>query len=176
MRNRQGQRCGRNSVFNKRGQSGYNNEHRSLRAISGLKRNDFVAGESFVECDFDLTPIGYKYGAKPQKTYVYKADKELLTLAKEAGVEKSGKFGCGDIFLADREKKEFFKETFGICEFDMETGAIASVCHECNIPLLSIRKISDTADDISSENYREMNDRAEGDLADILERIIEKIK
>lgn len=145
-------------------------------AISGLKRNDFVAGESFVECDFDLTPIGYKYGAKPQKTYVYKADKELLTLTKEAGVEKSGKFGCGDIFLADREKKEFFKETFGICEFDMETGAIASVCHECNIPLLSIRKISDTADDISSENYREMNDRAEGDLADILERIIEKIK
>ena len=58
----------------------------------------------------------------------------------------------------------------------METGAIASVCHECNIPLLSIRKISDTADDISSENYREMNDRAEGDLADILERIIKKIK
>ncbi len=145
-------------------------------AISGLKRDDFIAGESFVECDFDLTPIGYKYGAKPQKTYIYEADRNLLSLAKECGVEKSGKFGCGDIFLADKEKKEFFKETFGICEFDMETGAIASVCSECGIPFLSIRKISDTADDMSSDEYCEMNNRAEGDLVDILERVIKKIK
>lgn len=145
-------------------------------AISGLKRDDFIAGESFVECDFDLTPIGYKYGEKPQKTYIYEADRELLGLAKECGAEKSGKFGCGDIFLADKEKKQFFKETFGICEFDMETGAIASVCHECGVPLLSIRKISDTADDMSGGDYKEMNDKAEGDLVDILERIIEKIE
>lgn len=141
-------------------------------AVSGLCKDDLVAGESFIECDFDLTAIGYAPGAKPQKTFVYEADKALLELAKEAGVEKSGKFGCGDIFLADREKKKFFKDTFGICEFDMETGAIASVCHETGTPFLSIRQISDNADDASSVEYTETNNMKKPDLTNVLERII----
>ena len=31
-------------------------------AISGLRRGDFVAGTSFRECDFDLTPLGRPLG------------------------------------------------------------------------------------------------------------------
>ena len=34
-------------------------------AISGVRRGDFVLGSSFVECDFDMTVLGYKLGEKP---------------------------------------------------------------------------------------------------------------
>lgn len=141
-------------------------------AVSGLVKDDIVAGESFIECDFDLTAIGYAPGAKPQKTYIYETPRYLIDLAQKAGVSKFGKFGCGDIFLADKVKKDFFKATFGICEFDMETGAIASVCHESNTPYLSIRQISDTADDTSPEDYTNTNNMKKTDLTGILERIV----
>ena len=57
----------------------------------------------------------------------------------------------------------------------METAAIASVCYFDNIPFLSIRKISDTADDTAETDYREMNDLCEMDLTKVLSEIIEKI-
>lgn len=141
-------------------------------AISGLAKDDIIVGESFVECDFDLTAIGYAPGAKPQETYIYETPQSLIDLAEKAGVAKAGKFGCGDIFLADKAKKNFFKETFGICEFDMETAAVASVCHESGVPYLSIRQISDTADDTSPEDYTNTNNMKKADLTHVLEQII----
>ena len=50
----------------------------------------------------------------------------------------------------------------------METAAIACVCDKCGVPFLSVRKISDDADDSSGEDYREMNSKAESHLSDIL--------
>lgn len=144
-------------------------------AVSGLAREDFAAAESFIECDFDLSPIGYPLGKKPQTVWKYYADEKLLDIAREIGNIKVCPFGTGDFFLADKDIKHKYKETFGICEFDMETAAIASVCHECSIPLLSIRKISDTADDVGGETYREMNNREELDLTYILMQVIEKL-
>ena len=138
-------------------------------AISKVRRGDIVAGESFTECDFDLTAIGYDLGAKPDgDVSVHKADKELLQKLLSNKTIKSGSFGTGDIFLSDSAKKALFKEKFGICAFDMETAAIACVCDKCQVPFLSVRKISDDADDSSGEDYREMNEKAESHLTDIL--------
>lgn len=145
-------------------------------AVSGLKREDMVAGESYIECDFDLTAIGYKPGEKcdGQKSLL-KADEKLLSYALESQGIKKAPCGTGDIFLSDPVKKEFFKETFSIQSFDMETGAIASVCDKAGIPMLSLRKISDDADDSSVEDYREMNDRKESCLTELLVNIFERI-
>ena len=88
---------------------------------------------------------------------------------------KKAPCGTGDIFLSDPVKKEFFKNTFSIQSFDMETGAIASVCDKAGIPMLSLRKISDDADDSSVEDYREMNDRKESCLTELLVNIFERI-
>ena len=49
----------------------------------------------------------------------------------------------------------------------METAAIASVCDKAEIPFLSLRKISDDADDSSVEDYREMNNRKESCLTEL---------
>ena len=142
-------------------------------AVSGLKREDMVAAESYVECDFDLTAIGYGLGVKPDgQEYLYKADEKLLSYAMESSGIIKAKTGTGDIFLTDSVRKKLYLDTFGIGAFDMETAAIASVCEKCNIPMLSLRKISDDADDCSVADYREMNDRQETCLTELLESVL----
>lgn len=145
-------------------------------AVSSLKREDMVAGESYIECDFDLTAIGYKPGEKcdGQKSFL-KADEKLLSYALESEGIKKVSCGTGDLFLSDPVKKEYFKNTFSIQSFDMETGAIASVCDKAGIPMLSLRKISDDADDSSVNDYREMNDRKESCLTELLVNIFSRI-
>ncbi len=142
-------------------------------AVSGLKREDMVAAESYVECDYDLTAIGYGLGVKPDgQEYILKADEKLLSYALESKGIKKAKTGTGDIFLTDSARKKLYSNTFGIGAFDMETAAIASVCEKCGVPMLSVRKISDDADDCSVEDYREMNDRQESCLTELLESIL----
>ena len=133
-------------------------------AISGVRRGDIVAGSSFVECDYDLTALGLKLGEKTDGApYIYDADPDLLSLAAQDDV-KIGRLGTGDVFLTDAARKALYKERFDLIAFDMETAAIAGVCFRCGVPFLSLRQISDDADDASSEDYREMNDRAEDTL------------
>ncbi len=144
-------------------------------AISGLSKNDIVAGTSYTECDFDLTAIGYDLGAKPQKKYVYEADKNLLDAAIKIEGMKTAVCGCGDLFLADKERKELYKKTFSINEFDMETGAEASVCYDAGVPFLAIRQISDTADDTAATDYRVLNASKPIELTEVIRQIIEVI-
>lgn len=144
-------------------------------AVSGLKRGDFVAGESYVECDFDLTAIGYEPGAKPGQATVNYAGEKLLELTMQSAGMRKGALGTGDIFLADKVKKDYYYKTFGICSFDMESAAIASVCARAEIPMLSLRKISDDADDSASGDYKEMNDRAEDSLTMVLDSLFARI-
>ncbi len=144
-------------------------------SISGLAKNDIVAGTSYTECDFDLTAIGYELGVKPQKKYVYEADKALLEAAMKIDGMKTAVCGCGDLFLADKERKELYKKTFNITEFDMETGAEASVCYDAGVPFLAIRQISDTADDTAADSYRMLNDSQPVELTEVIKQIIEKL-
>ncbi len=144
-------------------------------AVQNVQRNFIVAGTEYTECDFDLTAIGYELGVKPQDVYVYKADEKLLSFAEKCSVDYFGKLGTGDIFLADTERKIKFRDTFGICSFDMETGAIAAVCHKTQTPFLAIRKISDDCDENAVENYRELNDKKEVHLSEVAREMLEKI-
>ncbi len=144
-------------------------------AVQNVQRNFIVAGTEYMECDFDLTAIGYDLGVKPQDVYIYKADEKLVSFAEKCSVDYFGKLGTGDIFLADSALKAKFRDTFGICSFDMETGAIAAVCHKAQIPFLAIRKISDDCDENAVENYRELNDKKEVHLSEVAREILETI-
>jgi adenosylhomocysteine nucleosidase len=144
-------------------------------AVSGLRRGDLVAGASYVECDFDLSAIGIPAGQKPGQDWVYQADETLLRLALAHGGLQEGKLGTGDFFLTNAALKKEYIERFGITAFDMETAAIASVCHKCSIPFLCLRQISDDADDTATEQYREMNERAEDTLTNVLQDLFRRI-
>ncbi len=144
-------------------------------AIQGLRREDMVAGTTYIECDFDLTAVGNPPGVKADgQRYLYEADERLLSYALESKGIKKAKCGTGDIFLADPVKKELYKNTFGIESFDMETGAIASVCDKSGVPMLSLRKISDDAGDAACDSYREMNERQEACLTELVFNILDR--
>ncbi len=142
-------------------------------AVKGVRRGDLVAGSSCTECDFDLTPLGYELGVKPDQKYVYETNDELLELCKAANLY-IGALGTGDMFLTSNKTKAEYHERFGICAFDMESGAIASVCDRYGAKSLSIRKISDDSEDTASEDYREMNKSEEMGLTDTLVALLNK--
>ena len=145
----------------------------AMKDDGSLKREDMIAATSHVECDFDLTAIGYGPGVKADgQRYIYKADETLLSYALQSDGIIAAPTGTGDIFLTDKVKKDYYRECFGIEAFDMETAAIASVCDKAEIPFLSLRKISDDADDSSVEDYREMNNRKESCLTELLLNIL----
>lgn len=136
--------------------------------ISNVRRGDIVAGSSYIEADFDLTPLGYQLGSKPDQEYSYDANHDLSDLIRNNyPAVKIGKLGCGDFFLNSNEKKALYKNKFDLIAFDMESGAIASVCYKSGVPFIAIRKISDDAADSSPDEYREMNDLAETCLTEI---------
>ncbi len=136
-------------------------------AVRGVRRGDIVAGTSCTECDFDLTPLGYELGVKPDQKYVYETDPELIEACKSIGIY-TGALGTGDMFLTSNEKKADFYKRFGICAFDMESGAIAGTCYRYGVKSLSIHKISDDSEDTACEDYREMNKSEEMSLTDTL--------
>lgn len=145
-------------------------------AIQKLRREDMIAVETYVECDYDLTAIGKPLGVKADgQKYIYSADEKLMSYALESDGIIKAKAGTGDIFLTDKVKKELYRDTFGIESFDMETAAIAGVCDKSGVPMLSLRKISDDADDASVEDYREMNNRQESCLTELLVNIFARI-
>ena len=137
-------------------------------AISGLRKGDVVAGDSYVECDFDLRAFGYPLGKKPAGQYIYAADETLLKSAMHIEGMQTGRLGTGDFFLTDTDKKNEYKNEFKINAFDMESAAIAAACDKYKLPFLSVRKISDDADDEALESYREMNNLCEETLTEIL--------
>ena len=145
-------------------------------AVQKLRREDMIAVESYVECDYDLTAIGKPLGVKADgQKYIYEADEKLMSYALMSDGIIKAKAGTGDIFLTDKVKKELYRDTFGIESFDMETAAVAGVCDKCGVPMLSLRKISDDADDASVEDYREMNNRQEACLTELLVNIFGRI-
>ena len=143
--------------------------------VSKVTKDDIIAGASYVECDFDLTPIGYLPGEKTQGAqYVHKADKKLLSAAEKAGI-RSAALGTGDFFLTDSARRDLYIKLFSINAFDMESGALANVCALLDTPFLAVRKISDSADDTAGTDYRETLNGSETAFSEILVSLLKAI-
>lgn len=137
--------------------------------ISGIRRGELSIGTEYVEHDFDLTPLGYKPCQKPLQNYVYKADPALLEVLCDIYPEmKQGVAVSGDSFIADEDKKNYFKNEFSAMSCDMESAAVAYVCEQADIPFAAVRRISDDAGNDATESYTEMNDKREDVLVKLL--------
>ena len=146
-------------------------------AVSGVYKGDIIVSDSVVECDFDLTPIGRLPGQKPgQAEYIYECKNPLYDAAVSVEGFKHGKLGTGDFFLTDAERRNKYKEIFNISAFDMESGALGAVCYLLgNIPFVSVRKISDSADDVGVEDYTNSVKTDITAFSDIVLKILEKL-
>lgn len=146
-------------------------------AVSGVLKGDIVVSDSVVECDFDLTPIGRLPGQKPSQTeYIYECKNALYDAAMSVKGFKHGRLGTGDFFLTDAERRNKYREIFDITAFDMESGALGAVCYLLgNIPFVSVRKISDGADDVGVDDYQNSVKTDITAFSDIILNILEKL-
>ena len=146
-------------------------------AVSGVVKGDIIISDSVVECDFDLTPIGRLPGQKPgQEDYIYDCHNALYDAALKVKGFKHGNLGTGDFFLTDKERKDKYKSIFDISAFDMESGALGAVCYlSGNIPFVSVRKISDSADDVGVEDYKNSVQTDVTAFSDIIIKILENL-
>ena len=109
---------------------------------------DVVAGSRVAYHDVDCGPESLPGQVQGLPLY-YEADPKLLAAAQhlQAGTTRihTGLICSGDQFITDRTQLDGIKQRFpeGLA-VDMESGALAQVCHLYGIPFLSFRIISDT--------------------------------
>ena len=141
--------------------------------LNGILPGEITVGTRYVEHDFDLTPLGLKPAEKPRQEYVYSADSGLLKVALGVCPEaKHGVMVCGDCFISDSKKAAYLIETFEAMSCDMESAAVASVCHGARVPFLAIRQISDGGDESAAEIYTEANNSEQDALSKIVMKML----
>ena len=144
---------------------------------------DIVISTDLVEHDFDCTAFGYDHGVIPRmENSKFKADDELVVLAKKVAEENFGKervfvgtIVSGDVFVASNEKINWLRETFtGECT-EMEGAAVAHVCSVMKKPFVIIRSISDKANHDANMNFDEFVKLAAQNSKIIIEGILKAI-
>lgn len=124
--------------------------------FEGSKKHDIIIGDKFYEHDFDLTGIGYALGQKPGQPLCINADEKYLNdIITKYPFVKKGAFVTGDSFVCSKEQHDLLKEKFAPIACDMESAAVGYAASLLNIPFISLRMVSDGADDSSADNYTE---------------------
>lgn len=111
------------------------------------KELDTVVSEAVAHHDMDA---GILTGYHPYLESIwFKADAGLLQAAKAAAAHLPehamafGRTATGEAFI-DNKNRDAINETLAPLSVDMETAAIAQVCHAFQVPFLAIRTITDT--------------------------------
>lgn len=117
---------------------------------SDLKPLDIVLGDRYSHHDVNQQQMENLF----PNTSVFQADTQLLAKFKMYHKESViGGIVSGESFIADDSEKNYIVDTFDAVAVDMETSAIAHTCFINDLPFLSIRGISDLANDDATESY-----------------------
>lgn len=125
-----------------------------------------VAGTQVAYHDVDCGPEA-ALGQVQGLPLFYEADPALLQAAQKVKADTPvhcGLICSGDRFITDRRQLEAIKAQFpnGLA-VDMESGALAQVCHIYQIPFMSFRIISDTP---GADNHLDQYQNFWGEMAD----------
>ncbi len=108
---------------------------------------------------------------------IYPADKALQERAEavcgEMGIRTwHGRIVSGDAFITDSAVKARLQEQFDPMAVDMETAAIGQAAWRNKVPFVSIRCISDLADDDGAMSFDEFEVQAARRVAEIVMKMI----
>ncbi len=145
-----------------------------------LKIGDLIVADKLCQHDLDITAFGHPFGYVPEGSIYVDSDKELKNIAfgvaKEKGIKlKSGIIATGDQFIADKEKKEWIKNTFKADALEMEGAAVGVVCEALGVPFFVLRAISDAADMDASFDFDEFLKSSAKESADFIISMVDKI-
>lgn len=115
-------------------------------------KGSMIWGESFIQHDMDVTPLGFKKGETPfENNYPLELP---ATLQKPQGLKATnGLILTGDSFVTT-------KLSWEADAIDMEAYALAKTCRIYDIPFGSIKYISDSANEESVNDWPEQVKKA----------------
>ena len=150
--------------------------------LPSLKIGDIVLSTDVLHHDVDVTIFGYRKGQLPGAPESFRADADLLSKASSLKPEDPsiklipGRIASGDIFVHLDQQVEKIREDFDdIAAVEMESAAIAQVCHSFKIPFLIIRSISDiTGDKENHVSYEEFMPLAAKNSIDMIMKILKQ--
>ncbi|MCV2528346.1 MAG: 5'-methylthioadenosine/adenosylhomocysteine nucleosidase [Candidatus Lightella neohaematopini] len=126
--------------------------------VSYIKKQDLVISQSTCYYDVNVTAFGYEFGQIPKHPLIFNSSKNLLSIAKLSNKkEKNIFFGLivsGDNFINNINTLNNIRNKFPkALTVDMESTAVAQVCYRFNIPFISIKQISDHANNIANIEF-----------------------
>ncbi len=125
---------------------------------------DLVLGAEFIQHDISTDYFGFAPGQVPFTDYrIIPADSVLLEHASNLVLEGAkihrGRIASGDQFISGTRGRSI-RQQFGADLVDMESAAVAFVCHLNRIPLVVARTISDQADETAAQDFGDFLPRA----------------
>ena len=118
---------------------------------------DTAVSTAVVQHDMDTSPLGDPVGLISGINIVEipaseKLADEICSAAARIGINcAKGVIASGDQFIADKEKKDFIRDTFGAIACEMEGASVGHVCYVNGVDFAVIRCISDNADSEAGE-------------------------
>ena len=121
---------------------------------------DIIIAEQLAYHDVDVCAFGYDHGQIPQQPRFYTPDRQAWQcLSKTHHLKFNLHYGLivsGDSFIADLSKTDFISQHFPKARaVDMESCAIAQVCHHHHLPYTIIRAISDHANQQAPSDFKQ---------------------
>jgi len=139
---------------------------------SDVKVCDIVISTEVLAHDLDL----HFLNDYPPYCGIFRADERLISKTEEICRKEDirtfrGRIVSGESFISSNEAKKSIQEKFNPYAVDMETSAIGHCCYLNEMPFVSIRCISDNADDEGAMSF----DRFEKIAAERVAKIILKV-
>lgn len=147
-----------------------------------LNVGDIVISTEVRYHDVDVTAFGYEPGQMAQCPAAFLADNKLINIAQECiGSLKlnavRGLICSGDAFINGAEPLARIRKTFpNVAAVEMESTAIAHVCHQFKTPFVVVRAISDVADKESHLSFDEFLSVAARQSSLMVTTMLDKLK
>lgn len=114
-----------------------------------LKVFDVAVAAHLCQHDMDTSAIGDPVGLISGINVIKfpasgRINAALTECLKASGLNyREGTIASGDLFVADREKKNWIRDTFDALACEMEGGAVAQICYINGVDFAVLRAISD---------------------------------
>ncbi|MDE5855333.1 MAG: 5'-methylthioadenosine/adenosylhomocysteine nucleosidase, partial [Ruminococcus sp.] len=143
---------------------------------SNVKVCDIVISTEVLPHDLDL----HFLNDYPPYCGIFKADEKLIETAEKVCAEYDvnsfrGRIVSGEAFVSDSELKSAIQANFDPYAVDMESAAVGHACYLNEMPYVSVRCISDNADDEGAMSFDEFEKIAAKRVAEIVLRMTEII-
>lgn len=141
---------------------------------SSVKVCDIVISTEVLPHDLDL----HFLKDYPPYCGIFRADDGLIETAEKVCSEFSvksfrGRIVSGEAFISSNEAKNNILEKFDPYAVDMESAAVGHCCYLNKLPYVSVRCISDNADDEGAMSFDEFEKIAAKRVAEIVLRMSE---